>query len=331
MIDFQNIKQLAVVGFLCVVVNMQAHTNPIPPHEHYLFEYDCDLCGCSTSSGSFGFGTLSNANFLGIRYMYQAFESIDGIYEDSPRTKETFNTYQLWAQIPVYKTFYVTATVPYQDLNRSYVDKDEHINGLGDINAIAWYKYQFNKKQKESEIGVDYNVDANEKSPHSVQFGLGIKFPTGDFEESLTDRVNPGFQVGTGSFDGIAAVGYNLGLDRFGLNTLFTYYLKGVNKNEYKFGNQFSYALNTFYMFPFTNFNVSPFVGISGDTYDSIEQYDETLPDTDGYIVNSSLGFEIAINNFIFGANYSLPVSQSLFGDNVESKRRFSVYLNYAL
>lgn len=329
---FQNIKYKLVFGILFLICNftIQAHSGQ-PPHKHYEFQFACDLCGCSTSSGSFGFGTLSNANFFGVRYIYQNFESRNGIYANSPIIKEQFNTYQAWAQIPVYKSFYVSTTIPYQDLRRVYTDREEHINGLGDMNVIAWYKLQFNKKRETDSENVDYNNLAQEESPHSFQFGLGLKLPTGEFEQRLTNRINPGFQLGTGSFDGIAALGYNLGLDRFGINTLATYYFKGENKNDYQFGNQFSYALNAYYAFPFTSFNVMPFAGVSGDVYDSIKQYNETLADTDGYIVNSSLGVEVATKRFILGANYTLPLSQELFGDNVESKQRFSIYLNYAL
>ena len=331
--DFLNIKPKVIFGCLVlwITFSVQAKENPLPFGHIHLYNFDdCDLCGCSTSSGSFGFGTLSNANFLGVRYIYQEYESRNGIFVNSPTIDEKFNTYQVWGQIPVYKSFYVTASVPYQDLHRYYHDgTEEHIKGLGDITVIGWYKWQFYKKKQADKV--DMNMDGPEKSPHALQFGIGVKLPTGEFEEELTDRINPGFQVGTGSFDGIFSVGYNLSIKRFGANTLATYYLKGENKNDYKFGNQFSYSLSTFYAFPFETFNFMPFVGLSGDVYDSIEQYGETLPETDGSILNSSFGVEVATKRFIVGANYTLPLSQNLFGENVELKNRLSVYLNFAL
>ncbi|WP_299101433.1 hypothetical protein [uncultured Winogradskyella sp.] len=309
---------------------MYAHYPNTICNNHNSEAWFCDLCGCSTSSGSFGYGTLSNTNFVGLRYIYQNFESKAGIFSNSPISKETFNTVQLWAQVPINDSFYVTANVPYQDLTRKFEGERENLNGLGDISAIGWYKIMFYKKKITDSTAIDYSL-TKEPSGHSIQFGIGVKLPTGTFEERLADNVNPGFQVGTGSVDGVFSVGYNYGSDRIGVNTLFSYYLKGENKNNYQFGNQFSYSTNVYTVFSGEKMNVMPFLGLSGDVYNSIKQYDETLQDTDGSILNASLGSELAIDKFIFGANYSLPVSQSLFGDNVKSKQRFSVYVNFAL
>ncbi|WP_193786901.1 hypothetical protein [Lacinutrix algicola] len=329
--DFQNINKIVIVALFIAfgISKVNAHEIKGSCSNHETFSFFCDLCGCSTSSGSFGFGTLSNANFIGVRYIYQSFESKNGIFDNSPKSEETFNTYQLWAQIPITDAFYVTANLPYQDLNRSYTNSTENISGLGDSSLIGWYKLAFYKKKKEGEA-VDFNSE-KQPSGHSIQFGLGVKLPTGKFEERLTDNINPGFQVGTGSVDGVFSLGYNYGGNKIGVNTLLSYYLKGENKNEYQFGNQFSYAVNMFTAFSTEKMNIMPFVGLSGDVYDSIKQYGETLQDTDGNILNASLGSELAIEKFIFGASYTLPVSQSLFGDNVESKQRFSVYVNFAL
>lgn len=329
---FQSIKKIAVVITLITMGYASAHSvrKKTGCTNNETVAFFCDLCGCATSSGSFGFGTLSNANFVGLRYIYQSFESKAGIFSNSPISKETFNTIQLWAQIPINDSFYVTANVPYQHLTRKFEGVTENLNGIGDANAIGWYKLQFYKKKSNTTTSVDFNLP-REASGHSLQFGIGIKVPTGKFEERLTDNVNPGFQLGTGSVDGIFSLGYTYGSDKVGVNTLLSYYLKGENKNDYKFGNQFSYAVNFFTVLPREKMNIMPFVGLSGDVYDSIEQYGETLQETDGNILNASLGSELAVERFIFGASYTLPLSQNLFGDNVKSKQRLSLYVNFAL
>ncbi|KJD33672.1 hypothetical protein PK35_06970 [Tamlana nanhaiensis] len=315
--------------FLLLVSLSQASTidPPTSYFSQYEFDFDCDLCGCSTGSGSFGFGTLNNANFVGVRYINQQFESKNGVFTNSPVSKETFNTYQLWAQVPINTSFYVSVNVPYQDLNRSLNDTNENLNGIGDASIIAWYKLPFYKKVSNEE----FEATEKENSGHSLQFGLGVKLPTGKFEEALVDRVNPGFQVGTGSLDAIFSLGYNYAADKFGVNTLLSYYLKGENKNEYKFGNQFSYATKFFTAFAVKKAMIMPFLGVSGDVFNKIEQYGETINDTNGAILNSSLGTEFVVNRCIFGVNYTLPVSQNLFGGNVKSKNRLSLYFNFAL
>lgn len=292
--------------------------------------FACDLCGCSTSSGSSSFGTLDNLSFIGVRYIYQDFESKNGIFSNSPKSTEKFNTYQIWSRVPLSKSIYINAVVPYQDLNRMFDDRIEHLKGLGDITLIGWYEMQFYKKKSSKNNEVDFN-EVREQSGHRLNLGLGFKLPTGEFEEQLTDRINPGFQLGTGSLDGIFSIMHTYSKNKFGINTLATYYLKSKNKNQYRFGNQFSIASNIFYNLPLKNSAFNPFLGVSLDVYNSIEQYDEILPDTNGTIFNGSLGSEYMTGKFLIGANYTLPLSQNLFGDNVTLQNRFSIFLNYVL
>ncbi len=326
----QNFKmKYLVLALMLTFFSAKTHaSNCCDTHTHYSFEPECDLCGCSTSSGSFGFGSLKNSNFVGLRYIYQNFKSKDGIFSNSPSSEESFNTYQLWARVPVTKNFYLSSIVPYQDLYRKFEDRTEHINGLGDMNVVGWYQFTFYKKQKEGEVMFSTE---REPSGHRLQIGIGAKLPTGEFEETLTDRVNPGFQVGTGSFDGIFALNYGYSGKRIGVNNTITYYLKSENKNDYRFGDQFSYASNLYYSIPKTTYIVMPFVGVSGDEYQSIEQFGEEVPETDGNILSGSLGSEVVFNRFTVGANYTFPIQQNLFGDNVKSKNRVSVYFNLTL
>ncbi|MFL1011159.1 hypothetical protein [Flavisericum labens] len=323
-----KIKYLVIVLTLALVPIKNHATNCCETHIHTSFEPTCDLCGCSTSSGSFGFGSLKNSNFVGLRYIYQNFRSKDGIFNNSPSSEESFNTYQLWARVPVAKNFYVSSVIPYQDLYRTFEDHTEHINGLGDMNVIGWYQITFFKKRKEGEVVLSTE---REPSGHRIQIGIGAKLPTGEFEETLTDRVNPGFQVGTGSLDGVFALNYGYSGKRIGVNNTVTYYLKSENKNDYRFGDQFSYASNVYYSIPKTTYIVMPFVGVSGDVYQSIKQFGEEVTETDGDILSGSFGSEVVFNRFTIGANYTFPIQQNLFGSNVKSKNRVSVYFNLTL
>lgn len=306
----QNIKKVVIV--IAVLLSVKSNA--------------CDLCGCTTSSGSFGFGDLSTSNFIGFRFIHQRFDSKNGLFINSPMTSETFNTYQIWTRVPLNEKFHVSAIIPYQNLHRKHSHKTDHLKGLGDINIMTWYKITFNKKVK---VDSTFYVEGKEKSGHSISIGGGIKLPTGEFEQRLTDRINPGFQVGTGSLDYVASLAYNYGKNRFGMNITASYYLKTENKNDYRFGNQFAYASSVFYNFNKKEVLIRPFVSISGDVFSSIEQYGAKLPDTKGSIVNSSLGTEIGYKKFITGVNYTKPIAQNLFGNNVKAKTRFSVYINY--
>ncbi len=333
---FQNFNlRTAFLGVLFLFHPLRNEAKTIPPtcnHIHSPLKVFCDLCGCSTSSGSSGFGTLDNLSFVGLRYMYQDYESRDGIFSNSPTSQEQFNTYQVWGRIPVNEAFSLNLIVPYQDLYRNFEDRTEHINGLGDVTVLGWYQLKFFKKHKAHDE-VDFNHEAEERelSAHRLNLGMGLKLPTGEFEERLTDRINPGFQVGTGSLDAVFSVMHSYSKNKLGVNTSATYYLKTENKNEYRFGNQFSFSSNMHYNLPLKKSAFSPFLGVSGDVYDAIKQFGEDLPDTNGTIVNGTFGTEFMISKFIVGANYTIPLSQNLFGDNVTSKKRVMLYLNYIL
>ncbi|WP_347373948.1 hypothetical protein [Aequorivita sp. Q41] len=337
--DFQNIKItqftftliLLLLGFGSAKASMHSKDTLSSNSFHFIYlEDDCDLCGCTTSGGSASFGDLSLSNFIGLRYIYQNFESRDGIFNNSPKSKEQFNTYQIWGRVPLSESFFLSAIIPYQDLTRDFNNRTEHINGLGDINIMGWYQFKLYKKKQETAGEMDFVVE-RERSNHTLNFGLGLKLPTGEFEERLSDKINPGFQVGTGSLDVFSTLVYGYKKSNVGFVTTLAYYLKTENKNDYRFGNQFSYAAATFYDLNFEKSILKPMLGISGDVYGSIEQFGEELAETNGSIFNGSIGSEFVSGKFLFGVKYTLPIDQNLFGGNVESKNNLSFYLNYAL
>jgi len=285
----------------------------------------CDLCSCTTSGGNGSFGNLGMSNFIGIRYIHQSYKSQNGIFANSPESEEQFNTYQLWGFVPLSETFYVSAVIPYQDLSRNFQNQNEDINGFGDITVMGWYKWKIQKKSEEETI--TDKID----SGHSITIGVGVKSPTGEFEQRLTNRINPGFQVGTGSWDFITSALHTFEKNNVGISTNVSYYIKSENKNNYKFGNQFSFNTNVYYKLNTSKMDISPFVGFSGDFYESIQQYGEKLPETDGTIYNATLGTECNLRKVQVGGKFTFPVSQDLFGGNVTSQNSFSVYLNYVL
>lgn len=320
---------LTVLG-ICTV---KANTKPTPPHNHShgLLEplkVYCDLCGCGTNGSALGFGDLATTNFVGARYTTQSFESINGLFKNSPKSNEYVNNYQVWGRFPISKSFYTSVIIPYQDLKRDFQGTTEKVSGLGDVSAMGWYKKTFYKKQD----SVNFNM---EKMPsgHSINIGAGLKFPTGKFEQKLTDRVNPGFQVGTGSLDYALALQYNFLGNKIGANLSTTYYIKTENKNEYRFGNQMGVAVKTFYNQQLKNKDMAirPYLGASYDKFNTIVQYQEAIKDTDGHLLNGSLGAEYGYLKMVLGASYTIPVDQQLFGGKVVSKNQFSFYVNYSL
>lgn len=278
----------------------------------------CDACGCSASGGSMGFASMLNSNFVGIRYFNQHYKSSDGLYSNSAWYNESFNTVQVWARIPVYKNFQISALVPYHFHNRETATGNQDIKGLGDITVLGMYRlYQ---THKDSTFLV-----------HTLQVGGGIKAPTGKFDQANAGNVNPSFQVGTGSWDYLLATEYIIKRKKFGFNTMLNYVFKTENEKKYRFGNQFNYSSTFFYLYEKNKFSLAPQLGFAGEVYGSNYQYSEIVRKSSGDIFFGKLGVEVGKNKFSMGANVMLPINQNLANNRVEANYRWSVNLNYSL
>jgi hypothetical protein len=305
--------------FILIAVQPVLASTPPPDFKQYLSLLDdCDACGCSASGGGMGFSSMIDQNFAGVRYFYQSYSSRDGVFNDSPWVDENFNTAQLWARIPLSEKIQVTALLPYHFHNRELSTGRQEISGIGDVTVLGFYKlYQ---TQKDSAL---FN--------QVLLAGAGIKAPTGKYNSANNGSVNPGFQVGTGSWDYLLATEYIITHKKAGLNAMVNYTIKTENDQDYRFGNQWNYGATLFYMVTKPQFTVVPQAGIAGEIYNANKQYGKKLPDTEGRALFGRLGVEAGYSKFSIGLNAMLPLSQNLTGGKVEANYRWSVNLNYSL
>lgn len=304
---------------LLVMMTCQFGFAGTPPTDFKKYlDDDCDACGCSASGGGMGFSSMLNKNFVGLRYFYQSYSSRDGIFNNSPWVDENFNTVQLWARVPVFKNFQVSALVPYHFHNRELTTGEESIKGMGDITVLGLYTvYQ---THKDSTVFV-----------HTLQAGAGIKAPTGSYDANDKGTVNPSFQLGTGAWDYLVAAEYVIKHRNMGFNTMVNYAFKTENKDHYQFGNQFNYAGTFFYVVENNDFTLVPQAGFAGEVYATNRQYNEDVPDTAGDILFGKVGLEAGTGRMSVGINAMLPINQNLTGGRVEANYRWSVNLNYSL
>ncbi|MNK01450.1 hypothetical protein D3C87_192500 [compost metagenome] len=313
-------KYLLILLFACQFGFSATVSTPPPNFKKYLMEFDdCDACGCSASGGGMGFSSMLDKNFVGIRYFNQSYSSRDGIFKNSPWIDENFNTIQVWARIPVFKNFQISALVPYHFHNRELSTGKQTIEGLGDITVLGLYTvYQ---TQKDSTV-----------FSHILQAGAGVKASTGRYDSAASSgSVNPSFQVGTGSWDYLIAAEYVITKKDLGFNAMLNYAFKTENDQHYQFGNQLNYAGTFFYVVKRETFTLVPQAGLAGETYATNKQYGEDIPDTKGDILFSKFGLEAGSGKLSLGLNVMLPISQNLTGGRVEANYRWSVNLNYSL
>ncbi|MGV3696713.1 transporter [Flavobacterium sp.] len=315
-------KYVILIFGLFQMANARNGTNaPVTnPFKRYAIPdgIECDACGCSASGGSMGFASMLNTNFVGIRYFSQNYRSSDGLYSNSPWFNEDFNTVQLWARIPISEKIQVSALLPYHFHLRETPTGHQEINGIGDVTVLAMYRL--------------YQTDTESTFlAHTLQLGVGIKAPSGKFDQANAGNVNPSFQVGTGSWDYILASEYIVRRKRFGLNTMINYIIKTENSNQYRFGNQSNYAATFFYLYEKDRLSIAPQLGLAGEIYGHNYQYSEIVRKTSGDILFGKLGVEVGKDRLSLGANVMLPVSQNLASGRVEANYRWSLNLNYSL
>ncbi|MFH7005400.1 transporter family protein [Flavobacterium bizetiae] len=282
-------------------------------------DFDCDACGCSASSGSMGFGSMLNNNFVGLRYMKQSYTSRDGIFTNSPWIDENFNTIQAWARVPVTDKIQISALVPYHFNERQLTAGTENIEGLGDITVMALYTVFETKKDSTF-------------FTHKINLGGGVKLPTGKFKEANNlGSVNQSFQLGTGSWDFPIVSEYVIKHKNLGLNTTLNYIFKTENSKNYQYGDQFNYAGTFFYLFDLKSVQIVPQAGLAGEVYQTNQQHGLDLPNTAGDILFSKFGIEAGKDKFSVGINAMLPINQNLSSGNMEANYRWSINLNYTL
>ena len=319
-------KYILVLCVLCLQFKLTAAENDsIRPNFESQFHFqkllfdDCDACGCSANGGSMGFSSMASSNFIGLRYFYQSYTSKDGIFNNSPWVDENFNTVQIWARIPITKRLQISALLPYHSHNRERTTGKETINGLGDATVLAMYSVL--PMSKDSAV-----------FSHKLQLGGGVKLPTGQFDlANNKGSVNPGFQLGTGSWDYLLAAEYVLMRKKFGLNAMFNYTIKTENEKLYQFGNQINYGGTLFYLATIGKIQWVPQLGIAGELFEANSQYEQEVPDSAGDIIFTKVGFEAGIKKWSVGLHAMLPINQNLSNGKVESNYRLSVNLNYSL
>lgn len=319
------LSKILILLTLFLATQMIKANNPCPKFHLHIME-ECDACGCSNNGGSLGLGGVIENNFIGIRHLHQKHQSKDGIFDNSPTINEYFNTIQIWSRIPVIKD-YLEAQIfmPIHFHQRVYSNKTTKIDGLGDISFLVNYTLlnkNYSKYRKEKNKIFSYN--------HILKLGTGLKLPTGTFNETINNAVNPSFQLGTGSIDFLASCQYIFKHNNFGATNYLNYFVKTKNSDQYKFGNQFNFNSTIFYAFEDVKKNkFVPSLGVSGEFYQPNEILGIPIRITKGYAIFSNIGVEYNSKKITLGLLTMYPINQELTQGTIQIKYRSSVYLNY--
>ena len=280
-------------------------------------ELDCDACGCAATSASNGIENLIASNFIGVRYFYQFYKAKENTFSNQLSQKQSFNTIQLWTRIPIHKKIDISVSLPYHFHENNGLNRTS-ISGIGDLNVMGIVKI-IQPKEIEQSI------------KQSLSTAIGIKIPIAKFNQQNTETTNPSFQLGTGSWDTQFALNYQLIYSNSSVQFVTDYNLKGENKKQYKFGNQWNQLIQIQHLFVYKNIELLGKIGFQNELYYANQQFNEKIPKSKGDAKFIKLGIEGKSNRFNYGIEYYQPIKSNLNSEEVEIKNRFGVFLNYNL
>lgn len=285
----------------------------------------CDICGCGVGSQYIGLLPDFKKHIVGFRYRTSSLTSHVGVNGASTylTTLEKYHTAEAWGAWGIGKSFRVMATLPWQHIQKTSNGNDAKKSGIGDATVQLFYKIVNQKKSLGRKLLV-----------HSLWAGVGLKAPTGQFK--IGDKaMNAGstnlFQLGTGSWDYLFSVMYDIRINDLGLNTNFLYRWNGANTYEYGYGNRTSFSAQLYHKFLLKHkVSLAPNLGF---------WYEQSKKDIDaGTRVDMSGGFQSLFgigleaqigDHFSVGGNWQRPFSQELASGMIRSNNRGLVSVNY--
>ncbi|NBA85348.1 hypothetical protein GVN16_06220 [Emticicia sp. CRIBPO] len=278
----------------------------------------CDICGCGNGGSFFGILPQSHLRFGGVRYRTKNFDS--HLNSEFLRTKENFQTAELWTRFYPLKRTQLMVFVPYSVNAQTIMRTSEtiRIHGLGDMSALMHY----------SILNTFYDTTAHQLDQIWL-LGGGIKLPTGKykFDENGSEVANANFQLGSGSTDFMINSIYTLRKSSYGINMDVTYKINTTNRNDYRFANRLNGSLSFFYTRYFGSLTLMPNAGFYAEHagYDQKNGTDNTF--TGGTMATGNIGMETYYKKFSAGFVYQLPVYQNLSDGDLKLKNSFSVHI----
>jgi hypothetical protein len=275
----------------------------------------CDICGCANGSAFVGLTPRAGAQFAGIRYRYRSYDShLNSILL---KTRETFQTAELWARFYPVKNFQLMAFLPYNSNHQVLLNSGTETlkNGIGDAIILG-------------HIGIFNTFLDTTNTSHiyqSLMIGGGVKLATGKFEYGYEDEINPNFQLGTGSTDFLLSAIHTIKIHDWGLNTEIGGRISTRSNDKYRFGNRINGSLTAFYSKNWGVFSIMPNAGVLMDYGFRDIKEGQRNSQTGGFAALANAGVEMYYSRFNIGLSYRLPVYQNLGGGELKSLPQYGV------
>lgn len=279
----------------------------------------CDQCSCA-SSGFMGIVPQFGKHHVGLRYVYQHFETkhISSLIEGQAleTSVERFHTVEAFGSYFPHWRVQILAAMPFtyrsqvSSLTGSYTGY-----GIGDMRLGGVC------------TAVATPDTIGKKVRHNVMLGSTLKTPTGQKAlKQHQELLHRNLQPGTGSWDVDFNMRYIIRIKRWGISSLANYRLNTMAKN-YKFGDRVTGMLGGFYWTRFKGVTIMPQVAMNMDyAFKDIEGR-RLQTKTGGYNLTARAEIQIGYKRFIGSVGYGLPVLYNLNDGEVAPKHQFNLSL----
>jgi hypothetical protein len=201
----------------------------------------CDACSCTSMNSLDGQLIPTNKSLFGFSTAY-----VHQLNAQNQRVNNLSNS--LFGAFSFAKRWQILASLPIQqNFIRQKNEATETQYGLGDASLMVSY--------------LALNRTSSEGAKHKMIPRIGFKFPTGYYNQDLSENAN----LGTKSFDFLLSFQYILEKNQQGLNAMFNTRINTTNPYEYRFGNKFD--ISSFYFVKRNTKKASymPFVGLTAE------------------------------------------------------------------
>jgi hypothetical protein len=285
--------------------------------------YACDVCGGAMNTGGSDIIPGMYRHFIGLRGNLQSFSSehltlFPG--EEALLSKEWFINNEIYGRYVPVRRIHLNAALPYNALLKVENNSTfRSTHGIGDARFSINFLVLENQ-QDESKIDINWFS------------GIGIKLPTGEFEQSQDQNLHfhPNMLPGTGTYDFFAHSDFIFSNDNWGGTLNAMYMLRGTNKLEYSFGDIFSSRITSFYKHSLKKDRTLMLE--LGLTFSHIQadkdlRWNETQPYSEGSMLAPNLRASYFMKDWVFQLGANKAVYQNLAQGQVQQNYQLEVSL----
>ena len=271
----------------------------------------CDVCGCSIAGGGFGLLSGTTQHFVGVSYTHLQYEN-----EVAP-VVDHFNRFQLTGQVQIKRRWRAQAVIPIV-LNTRFDERAAALqaNGIGDIQLLGSYAL------------VDRLLDKGGRL--LVTSGLGISLPTGAFDRQIFRRPLPeDFNPGRGAATFIGEVRVQATKGNHGVLSVLRHETSSHNEANYRFGDRWLVLAKAYRRIKTKHVGLVPSLGLeyAHIAPNARRETGTELHGSGGNTFNISSGLQAERNNYAFGIEAALPITQTFGNGDALATPRLDVTL----